>query len=106
MAARCTTGPVAVRCPYAEVMDLGVGLAARLRVGPARWYLGFAPTEESLPGGATDALLRSVDPEAMVTVGERLVGTPLYLAPEALAAVTPQPSFALWGAGPSDWRRL
>ena len=32
-----------------------------------------------------------------MTVDERLVGTPLYLAPEALAGTTPQPSFDLWG---------
>ena len=45
----------------------------------------------------TDALLRSDDPAATVTVDERLVGTPLYLAPEALAGSMPQPSFDLWG---------
>ena len=45
----------------------------------------------------TAALLRSGDPEATVTVGERLVGTPLYLAPEALAGGVPQPSFDRWG---------
>ena len=44
-----------------------------------------------------EALDRSTDPGATVTVAERLVGTPLYLAPEALAGVTPQPSFDLWG---------
>ena len=52
---------------------------------------------EPLSEGATDALVGSVDPEATVTVGERLVGTPLYLAPEALAGSVPQPSFDLWG---------
>ena len=52
---------------------------------------------EPLTDQATAALLRSGDPEATVTVGERLVGTPLYLAPEALAGSMPQPSFDLWG---------
>ena len=37
------------------------------------------------------------DPAATVTVDEQLVGTPLYLAPEALAGSMPQPSFDLWG---------
>ena len=55
------------------------------------------PAAEPLSDWATDALLGSVDPEATVTVGERLVGTPLYLAPEALAGSMPQPSFDLWG---------
>ena len=50
-----------------------------------------------LSGCATEALLRSDDPTATVTVDERLVGTPLYLAPEALAGSMPQPSFDLWG---------
>ena len=52
---------------------------------------------EPLSGCATEALLRSGDPTATVTVDERLVGTPLYLAPEALAGCAPQPSFDLWG---------
>ena len=52
---------------------------------------------EPLSGPATEALLRSGDPTATVTVDERLVGTPLYLAPEALAGCAPQPSFDLWG---------
>ena len=44
-----------------------------------------------------EALDRSTDPGSTVTVAERLVGTPLYLAPEALAGIPPQPSFDLWG---------
>ncbi len=44
-----------------------------------------------------DALHRSTDPGATVTVGERFVGTPLYLAPETLAGGEPQPSVDLWG---------
>ena len=40
---------------------------------------------------------QSTDPGITVTVAERLVGTPLYLAPEALAGAAPQPSFDLWG---------
>ncbi|MDE0004289.1 MAG: serine/threonine-protein kinase [Rhodospirillaceae bacterium] len=52
---------------------------------------------EPLSGRVTDALLQSDDPAATVTVDERLVGTPLYLAPEALAGSRPQPSFDLWG---------
>ena len=55
------------------------------------------PGAKPLSARATDALLRSEDPAGTVTVGERLVGTPLYLAPEALAGSMPQPSFDLWG---------
>ena len=55
------------------------------------------PRTEPLSGRATEALLRSDDPAATVTVDERLVGTPLYLAPEAIAGSVPRPSFDLWG---------
>ena len=55
------------------------------------------PAEVPLSGRATEALVQSADPAGTVTLGERLVGTPLYLAPEALAGITPQPSFDLWG---------
>ena len=58
---------------------------------------GSGLTAEPLSGRATEALARSADPAATVTVDERLVGTPLYLAPEALAGIKPQPSFDLWG---------
>ena len=55
------------------------------------------PEAEPLSGRATEALVRCADPAATVTFGERLVGTPLYLAPEALTGIMPQPSFDLWG---------
>ncbi len=70
---------------------LDFGLALLHRTGDSR------DTAEPLSGSATEALFRSPDPEATVTVAERLVGTPLYLAPEALAGIAPQPSFDLWG---------
>ena len=70
---------------------LDFGLALLNRTGDSR------DTNEPLSDGATKALFRSCDPEATVTVAERLVGTPLYLAPEALAGIPPQPSFDLWG---------
>ena len=57
------------------------------------------PIGERLSDPAREALSRSTDPGSTVTVADRLVGTPLYLAPEALAGVTPQPSFDLWGLG-------
>ena len=72
-----------------KLLDFGLALLDRTR--DAR------PRAEPLSGPATEALLQSVDPAATVTVGERLVGTPLYLAPEALAGSMPQPSFDLWG---------
>ena len=55
------------------------------------------PGAVPLSGRATEALVRSADPAGTVTLRERLVGTPLYLAPEALAGIMPQPSFDLWG---------
>ena len=54
-------------------------------------------TAEPLSDDAKDALIGSMDPATTVTLGDRLVGTPLYLAPEALAGILPQPSFDLWG---------
>ena len=63
--------------------------------------LGPVPSVRSATGPlseeAREALDRSTDPGSTVTVADRLVGTPLYLAPEALAGTTPQPSFDLWG---------
>jgi hypothetical protein len=35
-------------------------------------------------------------PTASLTITQQLVGTPLYLSPEALAGQAPQPSFDLW----------
>ena len=58
---------------------------------------GQQPTDMRLPARARSEVVRTADPESTVTVADRLVGTPLYLAPEALAGVTPQPSFDLWG---------
>ena len=51
---------------------------------------------DSLLASARRALLGSSDPDSTVSVAGRLVGTPLYLAPEALAGVSPQSSFDLW----------
>ena len=72
-----------------KLLDFGLALFGRTQdagdvVGPPS-------------GCATEALLRSEDPAATVTVAERLVGTPLYMAPEALAGTPPQTSFDLWG---------
>lgn len=72
-----------------KLLDFGLALLERNRHARS--------TGKPLTGPATEALLRAPDPAATVTVEERLVGTPLYLAPEALAGSTPQPSFDLWG---------
>ena len=72
-----------------KLLDFGVALLDRTR-DPGSWA-------EPLSGRATEALVESQNPAATVTVCERLVGTPLYLAPEALAGIAPQPSFDLWG---------
>ena len=72
-----------------KLLDFGLALLDRKR-DPGSWA-------EPLSAGAIDTLVESQDPAATVTVGDRLVGTPLYLAPEALAGMMPQPSFDLWG---------
>ena len=72
-----------------KLLDFGLALLDRTQ--------DAGRTAGPLPGCATQALARSADPAATVTVAERLVGTPLYMAPEALAGLTPQPSFDLWG---------
>ena len=70
---------------------LDFGLALLDRVSDVR------PRPEPFSERVREALDRSTDPGATVTVADRLVGTPLYLAPEALAGAAPQPSFDLWG---------
>jgi hypothetical protein len=46
------------------------------------------PTNADLSNSASDA--------SLLASGERLVGTPRYLSPEALDGATPHPSFDLW----------
>ena len=72
-----------------KLLDFGLALLDRPRRSPA------APMPPEVE--ARDALFRSPDPETTVSVADRVVGTPLYLAPEALTGATPQPSFDLWG---------
>ena len=72
-----------------KLLDFGLALLDRTE--------GLSLTAKPLSNFVTDVLAGSADPAATVTVGERLVGTPLYLAPEALAGIAPQPSFDLWG---------
>ena len=74
-----------------KLLDFGLALLHRTEDSRA--------AAEPLSGRATEALFQSRDPEATVTLDERVVGTPLYLAPEALAGVAPQPSFDLWALG-------
>jgi serine/threonine protein kinase len=52
----------------------------------------------ALPKDSADvaALLNSEDPSVTLTVTQQLVGTPLYLSPEALGGRTPDASFDLW----------
>ena len=76
-----------------KLLDFGLAL---LDGGPE--VANHRPTVEPLSTDQVrEALGRSTDPDATVTVADRLVGTPLYMAPEALAGVAPQPSFDLWG---------
>lgn len=75
-----------------KLLDFGLALLDRTRTVQSARLIA-----EPLPDQAREVLDRSTDPAATVTVADRLVGTPLYLAPEALAGVPPQPSFDLWG---------
>ena len=72
-----------------KLLDFGLALLDRTRDSSSR--------VEPLSSHAARALAESSNPAATVSIGERLIGTPLYLAPEALAGVPPQPSFDLWG---------
>ncbi len=72
-----------------KLLDFGLALLDRIS--------DVRPRTEPISARLREALDRSTDPGATVTVAERLVGTPLYLAPEALAGAVPQPSFDLWG---------
>jgi hypothetical protein len=45
----------------------------------------------------TDSIERSQPLQTLATSTWRVVGTPLYLSPEAVAGQVPQPSFDLWG---------
>jgi hypothetical protein len=44
-----------------------------------------------------DLLAAAVHPEATVTISRRIIGTPLYMSPEALAGAAPAPASDLWG---------
>jgi hypothetical protein len=46
--------------------------------------------------GLIAELAWGAEPTASLTITQQLVGTPLYLSPEALAGQIPQPSFDLW----------
>ncbi len=47
--------------------------------------------------GLIAELAWGTEPTASLTITQQLVGTPLYLSPEALAGQVPQASFDLWG---------
>ncbi len=56
---------------------------------------GLTPAAE--PELITDIIERSQPLQTFATSTWRVVGTPLYLSPEAVAGQVPQPSFDLWG---------
>ena len=75
---------------------LDFGLAAILEGSRNEGTLpAVLPSEPSLIA----ELAWGVEPTTSLTVTQQLVGTPLYLSPEALAGQQPQPSFDLWGLG-------
>gem|GEM_PF-469529 len=75
---------------------LDFGLAAILEGSRKEGTLpAVLPSEPSLIA----ELAWGVEPTTSLTVTQQLVGTPLYLSPEALAGQQPQPSFDLWGLG-------
>jgi serine/threonine protein kinase len=47
--------------------------------------------------GLIAELTWGMQPTASLTITQQLVGTPLYLSPEAVAGAEPEPSFDLWG---------
>jgi hypothetical protein len=75
---------------------LDFGLAAILEGSRKEGTLpAVLPSEPSLIA----ELAWGVELTTSLTVTQQLVGTPLYLSPEALAGQQPQPSFDLWGLG-------
>jgi hypothetical protein len=72
---------------------LDFGLAAILdRSRSSRTPLAVMPTDPSL----VEELTWGVHPSTSLTLTQQLIGTPLYLSPEALAGHTPEASFDLW----------
>ncbi len=59
--------------------------------------LGTLPAVLPNDPGLIAELAWGTEPTASLTITQQLVGTPLYLSPEALAGQVPQPSFDLWG---------
>ena len=72
-----------------KLLDFGLALIDRTRES--------GRTAPPASDRAREALIRLPDPAATVTDAAGLVGTPLYLSPEALAGSAPRPSFDLWG---------
>lgn len=72
---------------------LDFGLAAILdRSRAAGTTPAVVPTDPDLVA----ELMWGAHPTASLTITQQLVGTPLYLSPEALAGQAPHPSFDLW----------
>ena len=71
-----------------KLMDFGFALLHRIG--------DFGRPAGSQSDRASEAPDPSADPAATVTGADGLAGTPLYLAPEALAGCAPRPSFDLW----------
>ena len=71
-----------------KLMDFGLALLHRIG--------DFGPPAGASSDRASEAPDRSADPAVTVTGADGLAGTPLYLAPEALAGSAPRPSFDLW----------
>jgi len=71
-----------------KLMDFGLALLHRIG--------DFVRPAGSPPDRASEAPALSADPAVTMTGADGLAGTPLYLAPEALAGCTPRPSFDLW----------
>jgi hypothetical protein len=72
---------------------LDFGLAAILDRSRA---VGTPPAVLPSDPGLIAELAWGAEPTTSLTITQQLVGTPLYLSPEALAGHVPQPSFDLW----------
>jgi hypothetical protein len=58
--------------------------------------VGTPPAVLPSDPGVIAELTWGAEPTTSLTITQQLVGTPLYLSPEALAGHVPQPSFDLW----------